>query len=101
MGIHQKGNVTTKTKQKALFRNCTKNGINKCLKYCPRQLWSYVYPYIAKIVQLAVIQNVRLQGKTSLELMTGETPDISKYLDFGCYDRVWLKEDEIRDTQIG
>ena len=24
--------------------------------------------------------------------MTGETPDISQYLDYGFYDRVWFKE---------
>ena len=27
-----------------------------------------------------------------MELLTGETPDISEYLDFGCYNRVWYKE---------
>ena len=25
--------------------------------------------------------------------LTGETPDISQYLDFGFYDRFWFKED--------
>jgi hypothetical protein len=34
-----------------------------------------------------------LQGRTPLEALTGETPDISQYLDFGFYDRVWFKED--------
>ena len=28
-----------------------------------------------------------------MEALTGETPDISQYLDFGFYDRVWFKED--------
>ena len=36
------------------------------------------------------------------ELMTGETPEISDYLDFGWYDRVWFKEEAgLRETQIG
>ena len=44
----------------------------------------------------------RPQGQNSLELITGETPDISEYLDFGWYDRVWFKEDAgIGETQIG
>ena len=44
----------------------------------------------------------RLQGQSSLELITGETPDISDYLDFGWYDIVWFKEDAgLRETQIG
>ena len=43
----------------------------------------------------------RLQGRTSLELMTGETPDISDYLGFVWYDRVWFKEDAgLGETQI-
>ena len=33
-----------------------------------------------------------LQGRTALEELNGETPDISQYLDFGFYDRVWFKE---------
>ena len=33
-----------------------------------------------------------LQGRTPLEALTGEMPDISQYLDFGFYDRVWFKE---------
>ena len=34
-----------------------------------------------------------LQVRTTLEALTGDTPDISQYLDFGFYDRVWFKED--------
>ena len=34
-----------------------------------------------------------LQGRTPLEALTGETPDVSQYLDFGLYDRVWFKYD--------
>jgi len=33
-----------------------------------------------------------LEGKTPLENVTGETPDISEYLDFGFYDYVWYHE---------
>ena len=43
-----------------------------------------------------------LQGRTSIELITGETPDISEYLDFGWYDIFWFKEDAgLGETQIG
>ena len=34
-----------------------------------------------------------LQVRTPLEALTGETPDISQYLDYGLYDQVWFKED--------
>ena len=43
-----------------------------------------------------------LQGRTPLEALTGETPDISQYLDFGFYDRVWFREDAgIGETKLG
>ena len=44
----------------------------------------------------------RLQGKTSLELMTVKTPDISDYLDFLLHDIFWSKEDAgLGETHIG
>ena len=37
-----------------------------------------------------------------MELLTGETHNISEYLDFGWYDRVWYKEDAgLGETKIG
>ena len=33
MGIHQKWKFPTKTQQKALFGNCAKNGIEKCVEH--------------------------------------------------------------------
>jgi hypothetical protein len=33
-----------------------------------------------------------LDGRTPMEQATGETPDISEYLDFGFYDWVWYKD---------
>ena len=70
--------------------------------YCPRRLWSYGYPFVAKIMQLTASNAGKLQGRTPLEYMTGETPDISEYLDFGWYDRVWYKENAgLGETKIG
>ena len=33
-----------------------------------------------------------LHGRTGLEKVTGETPEISQYIDFGFYDPCWYKE---------
>ena len=69
--------------------------------YCPRQLWIYGYLYIANIMIFKVIHAGILQRQTSPELMAEETPDISEYLDFGWYDRVWFKEVAgLRETHI-
>ena len=46
--------------------------------------------------------SANLQGHTPLEALTGETSDISQYLDFGFYDRVWFKEDAgLGETKLG
>ena len=35
-------------------------------------------------------------------MLTGETPNISEYLDFGWYDRFWHKEDAgLGETKLG
>ena len=43
-------------------------------------------------MQLTASNAAQLNGKTPLGAITGETPDISQYLDFGWYDWVWYKE---------
>ncbi len=35
-----------------------------------------------------------LQGRTPYELVTGQTPDISEYTDYGWYDTVWCFDQE-------
>ena len=70
--------------------------------YWPRSLWSYRIPYVANITKNTASSAVDLQGRTPLEALTGETPDISQYLDFGFYNRVWFKEDAgLGDTKLG
>ena len=44
----------------------------------------------------------KLQGRTPLEALTGETPDISQYLDFWFYYLFWFKEDAgLGETALG
>ena len=43
-------------------------------------------------MQLTASNAAGLSGKTPLGALTGETPDISQYLDFGWYDWVWHKQ---------
>ena len=50
--------------------------------YCPRALSSYGIPYVAKIMKITASFVADLQVRTILEALTGETPDISQYLDF-------------------
>jgi hypothetical protein len=64
---------------------------------CLRRLWTYGLPWICAIMRMTASHAGRLQGRTPMEIVTGETPDISEYLDFGFYDWVWFK----RDAGIG
>lgn len=69
---------------------------------CPRALWNYGLPHFAKLMSLTATHATGLEGRTPLEALTGETPDISQYLDFGWYDWVWFKENAGLDVpQLG
>lgn len=69
---------------------------------CPRRLWNYGIPYVCAIMRMTASYSGRLRGRTPLENLTGETPDISEYLDFGFYDLVWYKEDAgIGEIKLG
>ena len=63
------------------------------MTYCPRALWNYGIPCLAKIAKITASFAAALQGRKPLEALTGETPDIYQYLDFDFYDWVWFKED--------
>ena len=55
-------------------------------KNVPRRLWDYGLIYEAGILNRIPRGN---NDRTGLEIVTGETPDISEWIDFEFYDRVW------------
>ena len=69
---------------------------------CPIRLWDYGLQYAAEIMNVTASNSGNLNGRTPLELITGETPDISEYLDFGFYDRIWFREHAgLGETKLG
>ena len=52
----------------------------------PRQLWCFGLEHQAKLIHF--IPRGR-NDRSRYEMITGKTPDISKYLDFNFYDLVW------------
>ena len=58
----------------------------------PRKFWDYGMRWVCKVMQRILAQEVGLGGHTPIESVTGETVDISEYLDFGLYDQVWYHE---------
>ena len=55
-------------------------------KKVPPRLWDYGIVWTCETANLTVSSSRYADGRTPLEIITGETPDISEYLDFGFYD---------------
>ena len=54
----------------------------------PERLWDFGLIWVCETGNITASSSKYAGGRTSLELITGETPDISEYLDFGFYDWV-------------
>jgi len=57
-------------------------------KKVPSRLWDYGFTWICEIENICANMSKYSDGRTPLEIITGETPDISEYLDFEFYDWV-------------
>ena len=57
-----------------------------------KRLWDYGTVWAYEIMCLTSNSSFSLEGRTPMEQIAGETPDISEYLDFGFYNWVWYKD---------
>ena len=55
-------------------------------KRVPRRLWDYGLVWICETGNITVSSSRYGNGRTPIEFITGETPDITEYLDFSFYD---------------
>ena len=60
-------------------------------KNIPSRLWDYGITWVCETGNVTVSSSKYADGRTPLEIITGDTPDISEYLDFGFYDWVTYK----------
>lgn len=68
----------------------------------PKRLWDYGLKWVTEVMQRTATSSYHSQGRTPLEIITGDTPDISEYLDFGIYDWVLFKENAgFGETKLG
>ena len=63
------------------FRIMTKKDV-------PERIWDFGLVWVCETGNLSVSSSRHCGGRTPIESITGETPDISEYLDFGFYDWV-------------
>ena len=52
----------------------------------PHKLWDYGLKWVVEIIQRTAGSDISLHYLTSLQELTGETPDISEYVEFAFYD---------------
>ena len=78
-------------------QNCAKTVIREVKKrwFCqmvkhnvPKRLWDYGIVWACEIMCFTSNSSFSLEGWTPMEQITGETPDISEYLNFGFYNWV-------------
>ena len=55
------------------------------------RLWDYGIAYVSETANVMTNGSRYSKGRTPLEIITGITPDISEYVDFGFYDYVVYK----------
>ena len=60
-------------------------------KNIPDRLWDFGIEYICETSCLTINSSRYSKGRVPLEIITGETPDISEYLDFGFYGWITYK----------
>jgi hypothetical protein len=71
-------------------------------KRVPRKFWDYGIRWVAETMQRTATSAGSMGINIPLENVTGDTPDISEYLDFGFYDRVWYRENAgLGEEKIG
>jgi hypothetical protein len=71
-------------------------------KAVPHRLWDYGLQWVCDIQNRTSNSARGLEGRCPLERVTGETVDISEYLDFGFYDWVWFRENAgLGETKLG
>ena len=61
-------------------------------KRIPEQFWDYGLRWVSEISSMTHTAAGGLNGCIPITQVTGETYDISEYLDFGFYDEVWYKD---------
>jgi hypothetical protein len=64
----------------------------------PQCLWDYCVTYIAEIKALTATDLYVLHGRTPYEMLTGNTPDVSEYVDYAWYSPLWYYEDTLLDS---
>ena len=71
-------------------------------KKVPKRLWDYGIKWVCEVMQRTASTSGDLSGRTALEQLTGETPEISEYLDYTFNDWCWYNDNAgLGETKLG
>ena len=71
-------------------------------KCVPKRLWDYGLRWTCDVMQRTSTEARSANGRSPLEIITGNTPDISEFLDFGFYDWCWYSDAfGMAETKLG
>ena len=71
-------------------------------KHVPKQLWDYGLRWTWDVMLHTSTEARSAKGQTPLEIITGDTPDISEVLDFGFHNWCWYSDAfGMAETKLG
>jgi hypothetical protein len=71
-------------------------------KKVPARLWDYGFAWVCEIENVSANLSKYADGRTPIEIITGDTPDISEYLDFEFYDWVLFRSNAgLGEVELG
>lgn len=71
-------------------------------KRVPKVFWDYGMRWVCETMSRTYLRHHRIDGGVPLEKVTGETVDISNYLDFGFYDHVHYRDNAgLAEQRVG
>ena len=68
------------------------------LNKCPDAFWDFGIQYVLRLRQLLV--RSAASGRAPIETITGETPDMSEFMDFDFYQWIKYREQTDKDNPI-
>lgn len=81
------------------FQNRAEAGIGELKRHvnrfmartnAPKKLWDFCAVYTADLRNRLALPLYQLHGRTPIEALTGNTPDISEFLEFKWYQPIWV-----------
>ena len=91
------------SKVEGVIRELLKNWFRTMHRKCvPKRLWDYGLKWVSEVRVRTSSDAGDLRTRTPLERVSGDTVDISEYLDFGFYDWCWYHENTgLGPTKLG